>query len=200
MQRATALPRVVLARHGQTAWSLSGQHTGLTDLPLTAAGEAEARSLVPRLQPQRFAQVLCSPLQRAVQTCELAGFGTRAKLDDRLVEWHYGAYEGCTSAQILAARPEWRLFRDGCPGGESPEQVAARADSLIQTLRGFDGDTLVFSSGHLLRMLAARWLGLAPQAGALLTLDTASLGVLGYEHHLQQPALRLWNDTGHVSA
>lgn len=194
------LPRVWLARHGQTAWSLSGQHTGLTDLPLTAAGEAEARSLVPRLQTQRFAHVLCSPLQRAWHTCQLAGFGTRAERETRLVEWHYGDYEGRTSAQIHALQPDWQLFRDGCPGGESPAQVAARADRLIATLRGVAGDTLLFSSGHFLRMLAARWLGLAPAAGALFMLDTASLGVLGYEHTLQQPVIRLWNDTSHVAA
>jgi len=198
MSSSPALPCVVLARHGQTAWSLSGQHTGLTDLPLTAAGEAEARRLADRLQARRFAQVLCSPLQRAVQTCTLAGFGSRAARDPRLAEWHYGAYEGCTSAQILAARPDWQLFRDGCPNGETPAQVAARADDLIATLRAFSGDTLLFSSGHFLRMLAVRWLGLEPEAGALLTIDTASLGTLGYEHHLQQPAIRLWNDTGHV--
>lgn len=198
MTAAPALPRVVLARHGQTAWSLSGQHTGLTDLPLTATGEAEARSLAARLQAQRFARVLCSPLQRAVQTCALAGFGTRAEIDGRLVEWHYGDYEGRTSAQIHALQPGWQLFRDGCPGGETPAQVAQRADSLVGTLRGFDGDTLLFSSGHFLRMLAVRWLGLPAQAGALLAIDTASLGVLGYEHQVQQPTLRLWNDTGHL--
>ena len=198
MSAAPALPRVLLARHGQTAWSLSGQHTGLTDLPLTAAGEAEARSLAARLQAQRFARVLCSPLQRAVQTCALAGFGTRAEIDARLVEWHYGDYEGRTSAQIHALQPGWQLFRDGCPGGETPAQVAQRADSLVGTLRGFDGDTLLFSSGHFLRMLAVRWLGLPAQAGALLAIDTASLGVLGYEHQVQQPTLRLWNDTGHL--
>lgn len=200
MSPAPALPRVVLARHGQTAWSLSGQHTGLSDLPLTDSGEAEARSLAARLRAQRFARVLCSPLQRAWQTCVLAGFGTRAERDARLVEWHYGDYEGQTSAQILAQRPDWQLFRDGCPGGESPAQVAARADSLIETLRGTDGDVLLFSSGHLLRMLAVRWLGLAPTAGALLSIDTASLGTLGYEHRLQQPVIRQWNDTAHVDA
>ena len=195
-----ALPRVLLARHGQTAWSLSGQHTGLTDLPLTAMGEADARSLAARLQPQRVARVLCSPLQRAWKTCKLAGFGTRAEADARLVEWDYGDYEGLTSAQILALQPDWQLFRDGCPRGESPAQVAARADSLIQTLHSVDGDVLLFSSGHFLRMLAVRWLGLEPGAGALLGIDTASLGMLGYEHRLQQPVIRLWNDTAHVGS
>jgi broad specificity phosphatase PhoE len=197
---APALPRLFLARHGQTAWSLSGQHTGLTDLPLTPAGEANARRLGARLQGEVFARVLCSPLQRARRTCELAGFGACAESDARLREWNYGDYEGRTSAEIHAKRPGWQLFRDGCPGGESPAQVAARADSLISTLRGVAGDTLLFSSGHLLRMLAARWLGLAPAEGTLFMLDTASLGVLGYEHTPQQPVIRLWNDTGHVES
>ncbi len=193
-----ALPRVLVARHGQTAWSLSGQHTGLTDLPLTPAGEANARRLGLRLQGRHFERVLCSPLQRARRTCELAGCGAHAEIDARLLEWDYGAYEGRTSAEVHATRPGWQLFRDGCPGGETPAQVAARADSLIAALRALEGDALLFSSGHFLRMLAARWLGLAPGAGAQFALDTASLGVLGYEHTLQQPVLRLWNDTGHV--
>lgn len=197
---ATALPRLWLARHGQTAWSLSGQHTGLTDLPLTPTGEADARRLGERLRAQRFDRVLCSPLQRALQTCALAGFGSRAELDVRLLEWDYGDYEGRTRDSIQATRPDWLLFRDGCPGGESPAQVAARADSLIATLRPLPGHTLLFSSGHLLRMLAVRWLGLAPAAGALLALDTASLSVLACEHTLQQPVLHSWNDTTHVSA
>ena len=195
-----ALPQVWLARHGQTAWSLSGQHTGLTDLPLTPAGEANARQLGKRLHGRAFDKVLCSPLQRAQQTCELAGFGTRAERDSRLLEWDYGAYEGRTSDYIHATRPDWLLFRDGCPGGESPAQVAARADSLIATLRTLPGHTLLFSSGHLLRMLAARWLGLAPAQGALLALDTASLSVLGYEHTRREPVLRRWNETAHVAA
>jgi len=194
----TALPRVWLARHGQTAWSLSGQHTGLTDLPLTATGEANARRLGTRLQGLAFARVLCSPLQRARQTCELAGFGAAAQPDTRLVEWDYGDYEGLTSARIHTLRPGWQLFRDGCPGGETVDQVAARADSLVATLRSQPGDVLLFSSGHFLRMLAARWLGLPPAEGARFALDTASLGALGYEHTLQEPVLRLWNDTRHV--
>ncbi|MBN8556539.1 MAG: histidine phosphatase family protein [Burkholderiales bacterium] len=192
------LPRVFLARHGQTAWSLSGQHTGLTDLPLTPAGEANAARLGPRLAGLAFGTVLCSPLQRARSTCALAGFGAVAQTDARLLEWDYGDYEGRTSAEIHAQRPDWRLFRDGCPGGETVAQVAARADSLIATLRGLQGDLLLFSSGHFLRMLAARWLGLPPAEGARFALDTASLGTLGYEHGLDQPVIRLWNDTRHV--
>jgi probable phosphoglycerate mutase len=190
-----ALPLVWLVRHGQTAWSLSGQHTGLTDLPLTPAGEVDARQLGTRLAVLRFDRVFSSPLQRALRTCELAGFGTRAEADPRLVEWHYGDYEGRTSAEIHAARPGWQLFRDGCPGGETPQQVAARVDSLIATLRALPGQTLLFSSGHLLRMLAARWLGLDAAEGARFALDTASLSLLGWEH--RQPALRLWNDVSH---
>lgn len=193
-----ALPRVFLARHGQTAWSLSGQHTGLTDLPLTPAGEANAARLGPRLAGLAFGTVLCSPLQRARRTCALAGFGAVAQTDARLLEWDYGDYEGRTSAEIHAQRPDWRLFRDGCPGGETVAQVAARADSLIATLRALPGDLLLFSSGHFLRMLAARWLGLPPAEGARFALDTASLGTLGYEHGLDQPVIRLWNDTRHV--
>jgi broad specificity phosphatase PhoE len=193
-----ALPQVWLARHGQTAWSLTGQHTGLTDLPLTPAGEANARRLGQRLREQRFERVLCSPLQRARRTCELAGFGTRAQADARLVEWDYGEYEGRTSAEVQTQRPGWQLFRDGCPGGETPQQVAVRADSLIATLRTLPGHTLLFSSGHLLRMLAARWLGLDGAAGARFGLDTASLSALGYEHRPEQPIVRLWNDTSHV--
>jgi broad specificity phosphatase PhoE len=194
----TELPLVVLARHGQTAWSLSGQHTGLTDLPLTLTGEGNARRLALRLQGHAFARVLCSPLQRARRTCELAGYGARAEIDARLLEWHYGDYEGLTSAEVHAQRPLWQLFRDGCPGGESPAQVAARADSLIATLRGGEGHTLVFSSGHFLRVLAARWLGRPATDGAHFMLDTASLSALGYEHTVQQPAIRLWNEARHV--
>jgi probable phosphoglycerate mutase len=193
-----ALPRVYLVRHGQTAWSLSGRHTGLSDPPLTAAGEGNARRLGARLKGMAFSRVLCSPLRRAADTCALAGFGHLAQPDARLVEWHYGAYEGRSSAEILALRPAWSLFRDGCPGGELPAEVAARADSVIATLRACAGQVLVFSSAHFLRMLAVRWLGLDMQAGASFALDTGSLSVLGYEHSLQQPAIRLWNEDRHV--
>ena len=199
MSPAPALPRVLLARHGQTAWSLSGQHTGLTDLPLTATGEAEARSLAARLHPQRFVRVLCSPLQRAWQTCELAGFGTRAETRRaagrvglrRLRRQDQRADPG--AAARLAAVPR-RL-----PAAASRAGAAARRQP-DRTLRSVAGDVLLFSSGHFLRMLTARWLGLEPGAGALLGIDTASLGVLGYEHRLQQPVIRLWNDTAHVDA
>ncbi|HEY4235196.1 MAG TPA: histidine phosphatase family protein [Lacipirellulaceae bacterium] len=194
-----ALPVVYLARHSETAWSLSGQHTGLTDLPLTERGQQRARLLGARLQSLTVAKVFTSPLQRAAKTCELAGFGSRAEIDRDLVEWDYGAYEGLRTVEIREQSPDWQIFRDGCPGGESPAQVAARADAVIARARAVSGNVLLFSSGHFLRMLAARWLGLAPTAGEMFILDTASLSTLGYEHDLAHPAIRLWNDTDHVS-
>ena len=192
------LPIVYLARHGETAWSLSGQHTGLTDLPLTERGERNARSLGVRLKGLRFDSILTSPLQRATRTCELAGFGTEAEVDRDLLEWNYGQYEGRRSADILKERPDWQLFRDGCPGGESPDQVGARADRVLSRVRSILGQTLLFSSGHFLRVLAARWLGLEPGAGRYFLLSTASLSALGYEHSRSQPVIRLWDDTRHV--
>lgn len=189
------LPIVCLARHGETAWSLSGQHTGLTDLPLTADGEAEARSLAPRLKGMAFSKVWTSPLQRAVRTCELAGFAERSEIDSNLVEWDYGDYEGLRTADIHEKRPNWQLFRDGCPGGETPDQVGARADQVVARVRLVNEDVLIFSSGHFLRVLAARWLGLNASAGAFLVLQTASVSILGYEHNLSSPAIRLWNET-----
>jgi probable phosphoglycerate mutase len=193
-----ALPVIWLARHGETAWSLSGQHTGLTDLALTERGERNARQLGERLRGLTFAKVLTSPLQRAARTCELAGFGAVAEVDRDLVEWNYGDYEGRTSADIHRERPDWQLFRDGCPGGESPSQVGARADRVVSRLRAIEGDVLIFSSGHLLRVLAARWLGLEAAGGRHFLLGTASLSALGYEHDLSQPVIRLWDETSHV--
>jgi broad specificity phosphatase PhoE len=193
-------PIVYLARHGETAWTVTGQHTGLTDLPLTERGECNARRLGERLQGLTFAKVFSSPLQRAWRTCELAGFGPVAEIDADLVEWDYGEYEGRLTSEILAQRPDWRLFRDGCPGGESPQQVAARADRVISRVRAVDGDVLIFSSGHFLRMLATRWIGIDPLAGGSLMLDTASLSALSYEGSLTQPAIWLWNDIHHVLA
>jgi probable phosphoglycerate mutase len=192
------LPAVYLARHGETAWSLSGQHTGLTDLPLTERGERNARQLGQRLKGLNFVKVFTSPLQRAARTCELAGFGAVAQIDRDLVEWDYGQYDGRRSAEILAERPDWQLFRDGCPGGETPQQVGARADRVLSRLRAASGDILLFSSGHFLRVLTARWLNLQPEAGRYFFLSTASLSVLGYEHNLTKPVIRLWNDTNHV--
>lgn len=193
------LPIIYLARHGETAWSLTGQHTGLTDLPLTESGKRTARRLAERLQGLPFATVFTSPLQRARQTCELAGFGSVAEIDRDLVEWDYGQYEGRRSAEIHAERPDWNLFRDGCPGGESPEQISARADRVVNRVRAIRQDVLLFSSGHFLRVLAARWLGLQPTANSrYFMLSTASLSALGYEQDLSRPVIRFWNDTHHV--
>jgi probable phosphoglycerate mutase len=192
------LPIVYLARHGETAWTLSGQYTGVTDLPLTERGERNARRLAGRLTGLTFARVFTSPLQRAKRTCELAGFGAVAEIDRDLVEWNYGDYEGRHSADIHREHPDWILFRDGCPGGESPNEVGARADSAIKRVRAIEGNVLLFSSSHLLRVLAARWLGLEPAAGRFFLLSTASLSALSYEHNLSEPAVRLWDDDRHV--
>ncbi|HVO27032.1 MAG TPA: histidine phosphatase family protein [Candidatus Margulisiibacteriota bacterium] len=192
------LPVIYLARHGETVWSLSGQHTGLTDLPLTERGERNARALGERLTGLTFAKVLTSPLQRAARTCALAGFEGVAEVDRDLREWNYGDYEGRTSAEIHAQRPDWQLFRDGCPGGESPQDVGARADRVVRRVRALQGDVLLFSSGHFLRTLTVRWLGLEPAGGRLLLLGTAALSALSYEHNLSEPVIRLWNDTRHV--
>ena len=193
-----ALPVLYIARHGNTAWTLSGQHTGRTDLPLTPDGERNAARLGQRLHGMSFAQVFTSPLQRASRTCELAGFGAVAEVDPDLVEWDYGTYEGLTSAQILKDRPDWQLFRDGAPGGESPQQVSDRADRVIHRVRAVAGNVLIFSSAHFIRTLTARWLGLAPIAGSCFLLNPASLSALSYEHNLSHPAMRLWNDDHHV--
>ena len=193
-----SLPVVYLARHGETAWSISGQHTGLTDLPLTERGESNARRLGERLKGLGFDRVFTSPLQRAVRTCELAGFGARAEIDRDLLEWNYGEYEGLRTEQIHAKRPDWELFRDGCPGGESPQQIGARADRVVSRLREIGRNVLLFSSGHILRVLTARWLGLEPAGGKYFALSTASLSALSYEHNLTKPVIQLWNDTNHV--
>jgi broad specificity phosphatase PhoE len=195
---STALPIIYLARHGDTAWTVSGQHTGRTDLPLLPEGEENARRLGERLTGMRFTEVFTSPLQRAVKTCELAGFGSVARTDSDLMEWDYGKYEGLRSAEILEENSGWQLFRDGCPGGESPAQVGERADRVIARVRAIGGTVLLFSSGHFSRVLAARWVGLEPSGGRYFTLSTASLSTLGYEHNLSEPVIRLWNDNHHV--
>lgn len=192
------LPIIYLARHGETAWTITGQHTGLTDLPLTERGERNARRLAERLRGVTFARVFTSPLQRATRTCELAGFGTVAQIDRDLVEWNYGEYEGRLTADIHRERPDWQLFRDGCPGGESPREVGIRADRVVKHMRGLAGDVLIFSSGHFLRVFAVRWLGLDVAMGRFFMLSTASLSAVGYEHNLTQPVIRLWDDTRHV--
>src|SRR5215472_290561 len=189
------LPRLFLARHGDTAWTESRQHTGRTDLPLNQRGEERARQLGERLQRFSFTRVFTSPLQRASKTCELAGFGAVAAVDPDLVEWDYGRFEGKLTRDILKERPGWEMFRDGCPDGESPEDVAARADRFIARVRGIEGDVLAFSSGHIIRMIAARWLGLPPVAGRLFYCRPASVGVLAFEYDIrEEPILVLWNN------
>jgi probable phosphoglycerate mutase len=190
------LVSVTLVRHGETAWSASGRHTGRTDVSLSPEGERKARGLGERLKGFTFDRVFASPLQRAARTCELAGFGDAAKVDPDLLEWDYGDYEGRKTSEILSERPGWLLFRDGCPNGEQPADVGRRADRIIARLRAADDRAIVFSSGHFLRVLAARWLGLAPSEGRLFKLDTASVSVLAYEHGSdEEPAIALWNET-----
>ena len=193
------LPVIYIARHGETAWTITGQHTGLTDLPLTAQGENNAGGLGERLKGIEFAKVLTSPLQRARRTSELAGFGASAEVDNDLVEWNYGEYEGLRSGEIRAKRPGWDLFRDGTPGGESPAQVATRADNVWKRVRTINGNVLIFSSGHFIRVLVARWIGLEPSVHSnSFLLSTASLSAVGYDQDLSRPVVRLWNDTHHV--
>jgi broad specificity phosphatase PhoE len=183
--------KLVAIRHGQTAWSLSGQHTGMTDIPLTEEGRRLARALRPALAKERFALVLCSPLQRARETCALAGLGEVAVIDPDLVEWNYGEYEGLKPSEIMAMRPGWMVFRDGCPGGETPDQVSARVDRVIVRVRAATGDVAIFAHGHVLRVLAARWIRLPAASGQHFLLDTGTLCVLGYYRDV--PAVKVWN-------
>jgi broad specificity phosphatase PhoE len=188
------LPRLFLTRHGDTAWTDARRKTGRTDLPLNEAGEEHARQIGHRLSELHFAQVFTSPLQRAGRTCSLAGFGEVAHIDPDLVEWDYGRFEGKRSAEVQDERPGWELFRDGCPEGETPQQVALRADRFIARAMEFEGDVLAFSSGHIIRMIAARWLGLPPQAGRCFFCRPASVGVLAFEHDTKaEPIVALWN-------
>jgi broad specificity phosphatase PhoE len=173
--------RLVIVRHGETEWSLSGQHTSQTDLPLTEAGRAAAAALGPRLRSQEFELVLCSPLRRARETCELAGFGDVAEACPDLVEWEYGEYEGLTTPQIREREPDWNLWRDGCPGGESPAQIGARVDRVLARVAGIDGTGLCFAHGHVLRVVTARWLEMEVSAGARFKLPAAGVGGLGHE-------------------
>jgi broad specificity phosphatase PhoE len=182
---------VFAIRHGETAWSLNGQHTGTTDLPLTDTGRRLAERMRPVFATNVFELVLCSPLQRARQTCELAGLGEQAVIDPDLVEWNYGEYEGLTPKQIQEMVPGWLIFRDGCPGGETPEQVSARVDRVIARSRAVAGNTALFAHGHLLRVFAARWIGLSASGGQHFLLNTGTLCVLGYYHEI--PAVRIWN-------
>ena len=191
---SSVLPKLYLARHGDTAWTDSHQHTGRTDLPLNERGVEHARQLGERLRGFSFVRVFTSPLQRAKKTCELAGFGAVAEVDPDLIEWDYGRFEGALTSDILKSRPGWELYRDGCPEGESPQDVAARADRFIARVRRMEGDVLAFSSGHIIRMIAARWNGLAPADGRVFFCRPASVGVLGFEHDSpEQPIVRLWN-------
>ncbi len=192
------LPAIYLARHGETAWSLTGQHTGRTDLPLTPRGERNATRLGQRLKPLAFAAVFTSPLQRARRTCELAGYGNVAQIDPDLLEWNYGDYEGLRTAEIHEKNSTWSVFRNGGPHGESVADISARADRVVARLRALNAPTLLFSSGHFLRVLAARWLNLPAATGQYLALDTAALSIVGYEQTSDRPVIRLWNDTSHV--
>lgn len=183
--------KIYLIRHGETEWSRSGKHTGITDVKLTERGRITARLLRPVLAREKFDLVLCSQLQRARETCELAGLQEPAVVDPDLTEWNYGEYEGLTTKQIQLIRPGWSIFHHGCPGGESPEQVAARADRVVAKIRVSDGNVALFAHGHILRVLAARWINSPPSFGEHLLLDTARLCVLGY--YYDTPALKIWN-------
>lgn len=188
------LPRIFLVRHGETEWSATRRHTSMTDIPLTDVGEADARRLGQGLHGWSFCQVLTSPLQRAHRTCDLSGFGEGAEVVPDLVEFRYGAYEGLTTAEIRARRPGWAIFRDGCPEGDSIEEATARADRVVARLREACEDVAVFSHAHFIRSLAVRWIGLDIAAAAKFTLATASVSILGYDHGLDEPVIRLWND------
>ncbi len=185
--------RIYLIRHGETAWSLSGQHTGRTDIPLTENGERKARLLGETLRALRFSRIWTSPLSRARRTCELAGLSA-AEINQDLAEWDYGEYEGLTSDEIRKARPDWSIFNDGCPGGESVAQISERADRVIAQVKGFTGNVALFSHGHMLRAFAATWIGIPLAKARHLMLDTASISILGYEHdRLDSPVIILWN-------
>jgi broad specificity phosphatase PhoE len=183
--------KVYLLRHGETEWSLNGRHTGVTDVPLTENGRTAARRLKPILAKETFALVLTSPLSRARETCELAELGKQANVEPDLVEWNYGEYEGLTTEQIRLTRPDWSVFRYGCPGGETPDQIGARADRVLTKVRASEGDVALFAHGHILRVLAARWINLSPGYGEHFLLDTATLNVLGY--YRESPAFKIWN-------
>jgi broad specificity phosphatase PhoE len=191
---SVALPRIHLIRHGETEWSRSGQHTGRTDIPLIKRGEEQARHLGELLSGIEFSRVFTSPLQRASRTCELAGFQGRMEVDPDLAEWHYGQFEGMITADIRKVQPDWNVFRHGCPDGESPEEVSRRADRAVLRLRALEGNVAVFSHGHFLRALTARWIGLSVGEGRHFLLHTASLSILGFEHNqMDEPAILLWN-------
>ena len=191
-----AQPDIYLARHGETEWSVSGRHTGVTDIPLTDDGRRHAEALAPRLAGRGFAAVLTSPMQRARETCRLAGLGDRAVVRNELMEWNYGDYEGETTPDIRRTVPGWSVWTHGAPGGESPEEVGARCDALIAELVEAEGDVVCFAHGHILRVLGARWMGIPPGKGANLLLSTGTLSILGWER--TNRAIRLWNDRSHM--
>lgn len=191
-------PEILLVRHGQTEWSLSGRHTGRTDIPLTDAGRHDAELLRDRLAGRDFVRVLVSPLQRATETCRLAGLSQTAEVREDLREWDYGRYEGLTTPEIRVDRPGWTVWRDGCPDGEAAADVGRRADRVVAELREVNGDAAVVAHGHVLRVLAVRWLELAAETGASFALSTAAISVLGYER--ETPVISLWNDTGYRAA
>jgi broad specificity phosphatase PhoE len=190
------MKHLYLVRHGETAWTISGQHTGLTDLPLTEQGSSQAKMLRDVLSSKSFEKVLASPLKRAMQTCQLAGYQSQAQIDPDLVEWNYGNYEGKTHVEIIKENPGWTIFSQGAPGGESVAQIGARADRVLHKISSCTEDVLIFSHGHFLRTLAARWLKLPPSEGKLFLLSTASISILGYEKLL--PVVLKWNDTHHL--
>lgn len=193
----SSVPTIYLARHGETEWSKSGQHTGHTDIALTAKGELDAVKIGRRLTGINFAHVLTSPLGRARRTCELAGFAS--VVDPGLMEWDYGDYEGLKSAEIKVRRPDWELFRDGCPGGESVHAITERVDGVVHRLKALSGNVLVFAHGHVLRVLASRWVGQPVSFGRSLLLATATVSILGFDHHSpDEPAISLWNDNRHL--
>ena len=192
-----ALPKVYLVRHGETPWTISGQHTGRTDVALTERGERDAQALSGRLQAMRFAEVFTSPLQRARRTAELAGFGADAQADPDLTEWDYGAYEGRRTLDIRAERPGWRLFEDGCPGGETLKAVSVRADRVIARVRALRRDVLIFAHRDILRILIARWVALPALEARRLYLETVSVSTLGYDHDRDEPVIRMLNDVRH---
>jgi broad specificity phosphatase PhoE len=189
------LPRIYLIRHGETEWSLSGQHTGRTDIPLTPRGEEQARQLGEQLRHIEFARILTSPLQRARRTCELAGYGDRMEIEPDLSEWNYGQYEGMLGADIRKVWPDWNVFQHGCPGGESPEDISKRADHMVTHLRPIEKNVAIFSHGHFLRVLATRWIGQPVREARYFLLNTASVSILGFEHNnLDEPVIVLWNE------
>ena len=190
-ERHVLLRRAVLIRHGETEWTLNGRHTGRTDIPLTENGRDTAQQLAPLAAQARFSLVLTSPMRRAGETCGLAGLGNQAEIDADLLEWNYGEYEGLTAEEIYARHPGWRVFTDGCPGGETPADVATRVDRLIARIRSVEGDVALFAHGHVFRVFAARWLGLPPAAGSDFLLDPATVSVLS--HYRGTPAVKCWN-------